>query len=102
RGAPPSIDAKTPEPARETGNGLLRDVLEHADADAGAEQVRELAYDLCLVEGARKEALQAVQHWATTLKQLVADIESRREDAREAAVEGVGRLEDTWKLFREL
>ena len=33
---------------------------------------------------------------------MVADIESRRADARDAAVEGVRRLEETWKLFREL
>ncbi len=97
-----SVDAKNLERARETGNGLLRDVLERAEADAGPEQVRELAYDLCLVEGARKEDLEAVQQWATKVKEMVADIESRREDTREAAVEGVRRLEDTWKLFREL
>ena len=30
------------------------------------------------------------------------DIESRREDAREAAVDAVHRLEETWRLFREL
>ena len=30
------------------------------------------------------------------------DIESRREDAREAAVDSVRRLEETWQLFREL
>ena len=64
--------------------------------------MRELAYDLCLVEGARKEDLEAVQQWATKVKEMVADMESRREDTREAAVEGVRRLEDTWKLFREL
>jgi DNA-directed RNA polymerase subunit beta' len=97
-----SVDAKNLERAREIGNGLLRDVLERADAEAGPEQVRELAYDLCLVEGARKEDLEAVQQWATKVKEMVADIESRREDTREAAVEGVRRLEDTWKLFREL
>ena len=97
-----SVDAKNLDRAREVGNGLLRAVLEQADADAGPEQVRELAYDLCLVEGARKEDLEAVQQWATKVKEMVADIESRREDTREAAVEGVRRLEETWKLFREL
>ena len=97
-----SVDAKNLERARETGNGLLRAVLEQAETDAGPEQVRELAYDLCLVEGARKEDLEAVQQWATKVKEMVADMESRREDTREAAVEGVRRLEDTWKLFREL
>ena len=30
------------------------------------------------------------------------DIESRREDTREAAVDSVRRLEETWQLFREL
>ena len=30
------------------------------------------------------------------------DIESRREDAREAAIDSVNRLEQTWQLFREL
>src|SRR5881227_3721588 len=30
------------------------------------------------------------------------DIESRREDTREAAVDSVNRLEETWNLFREL
>ncbi len=97
-----SIDAKNLERARETGNGLLRDVLEGAESEASDEEVRELAYDLCLVEGARKEDLDVVQQWATKVKEMVADIESRREDAREAAVEGVRRLEETWKLFREL
>ena len=77
-------------------------MLERAEGDASDEQVRELAYDLCLVEGARKEDLEVVQQWATKVKEMVADIESRREDAREAAVEGVRRLEETWKLFREL
>ena len=97
-----SVDAKNLDRAREIGNGLLRAVLERAEADASDEQVRELTYDLCLVEGARKEDLEIVQQWATKVKEMVADIESRREDAREAAVEGVRRLEETWKLFREL
>jgi DNA-directed RNA polymerase subunit beta' len=30
------------------------------------------------------------------------DIESRRQDARDAAVDSVNRLEETWRLFREL
>src|SRR5215218_7376391 len=33
---------------------------------------------------------------------MYADIESRRDDAREASVDSVRRLEETWKLFREL
>ena len=97
-----SVDLKNLERAREIGDGLLRDVLEHAEGDATADQVRELAYDQCLVEGARKEDLEVVQQWAGKVKEMVADIESRRADARDAAVEGVRRLEETWKLFREL
>jgi DNA-directed RNA polymerase subunit beta' len=97
-----SVDLKNLERAREIGHGLLRDVLEHAEGDATGDQVRELAYDQCLVEGARKEDLEVVQQWAAKVKEMVADIESRRADAREAAVEGVRRLEETWKLFREL
>ena len=65
-------------------------------------QVRELAYDLCLVEGARKEDLDTLAQWAPKVREMYADIESRRADAREAAVEAVRRLEETWKLFREL
>jgi DNA-directed RNA polymerase subunit beta' len=43
-----------------------------------------------------------VAQWALKVREMVADMESRREDAREAAVDGVRRLEETWKLFREL
>ena len=76
-------------------------MLERAEADASDEQVRELAYDLCLVEGARKEDLEVVQQWATKVKEMVADIESRRGRARGGG-RGRPRLEETWKLFREL
>ena len=81
-----SVDAKDLDRAREIGNGLLRDVLERAEADATDEQVRELAYDLCLVEGARKEDLEGVQQWAVKVKEMVADIESRRDDTQGSAV----------------
>ena len=65
------------------------------------QQVRELAYDLCLVEGTRKDDLDALAQWTTKVREMYADIESRRADAREAAVDGVRRLEETWNLFRE-
>jgi DNA-directed RNA polymerase subunit beta' len=97
-----SVDAKNLERAREVGNGLLVDVLHAAEAGMEPAQVRELAYDLCLVEGTRKEDLDVLAQWATKVREMYADIESRRADAREAAVEGVRRLEETWKLFREL
>ncbi len=97
-----SVDAKNLERAREIGNGLLADVLAKAAPDAVADDVRELAYDLCLVEGARKDDLDVVTQWAMKVREMVQDMDSRREDAREAAVDGVRRLEETWKLFREL
>src|SRR5262249_59611966 len=56
----------------------------------------------CLVEGTRKEDLEVLGQWATKVREMYADIEARRADAREAAVDGVRRLEETWKLFREL
>ena len=64
--------------------------------------MRELAYDLCLKEGARKDDLDTVGQWVLKVREMYADIESRREDAREASVDSVRRLEETWKLFREL
>jgi DNA-directed RNA polymerase subunit beta' len=97
-----SVDAKTLDRARELGNHLLADVVAAAEPGSAPEQVRELASDLCLVEGTRKDDLDALVQWATKVREMYADIESRRADVREAAVDGVRRLEETWKLFREL
>ena len=36
------------------------------------------------------------------VREMYQDIESRRNDAREAAVESVNRLETTWQLFKDL
>ena len=77
-------------------------MLAAVDPEADAADVRELAYDLCLVEGTKKEDLDAVGQWALKVREMVADIEIRREDTREAAVEAVRRLEQTWLLFKEL
>ncbi|HSF62003.1 MAG TPA: DNA-directed RNA polymerase subunit beta' [Gaiellaceae bacterium] len=96
------VDRKNLERAREVGNGLLADVLAAVDPDADAAAVRELAYDLCLVEGTRKEDLDAIGQWALKVREMIADIDLRREDTREAAVEAVRRLEQTWLLFKEL
>ncbi|HEU0246339.1 MAG TPA: DNA-directed RNA polymerase subunit beta', partial [Gaiellaceae bacterium] len=96
------VDRKNLERAREVGNGLLADVLAAVDPDADGAAVRELAYDLCLVEGTRKEDLDAIGQWALKVREMVADIDLRREDTREAAVEAVRRLEQTWLLFKEL
>ncbi len=96
------VDAKNLEKARELGNGLLRDVLDQAEPGGDPAAVKELAYDLCLREGARKEDFDALSQWALKVREMYQDIESRRGDAREAAVDSVARLEQTWQLFREL
>ena len=44
---------KNLEKARDIGNGLLADVVAAADPAAAPEDVRELAYDLCLARRAR-------------------------------------------------
>jgi DNA-directed RNA polymerase subunit beta' len=97
-----SVEKKNLERAREVGSGLLGAVLATVDPEADAAAVRELAYDLCLVEGTRKEDLDAVGQWALKVREMVADMDVRREDTREAAVDAVRRLEQTWLLFREL
>jgi DNA-directed RNA polymerase subunit beta' len=95
------VDQKNLEKARDLGNGLLAEVLEGIDADT---DVRELTNDLCLRTDGRiqKEDLDAIVQWALKVREMYLDIESRREDAREAAVDAVNRLEETWRLFREL
>src|SRR5207248_2043537 len=95
------VDLKNLDKARELGNGLLADVLDTAEADS---DIRELANDLCLRTDGRiqKEDLDAIIQWALKVREMYLDIESRREDAREAAVDAVRRLEQTWLLFKEL
>ena len=74
-------------------------MIANADPTAPAEEVRELAYDLCLKgRGARKDDLDTVGQWVLKVREMYADIESRREDAREASVDAVRRLEETWSL----
>jgi len=98
------VDRKQLEKARELGNGLLREVLEQAEPEADPAALRELANDLCLrTDGKiRKEDLDSLVQWSLKVREMYLDIESRRGDAREAAVEAVRRLEQTWELFREL
>src|SRR5947207_641136 len=95
------VDQKNLEKARDLGNGLLKEVLEGSDAET---DLRELTNDLCLKTDGRiqKEDLDAIVQWALKVREMYLDIESRREDAREAAVDAVNRLEETWRLFREL
>ena len=98
------VDAKNLEKARGLGNGLLKDVLDQAPADADAEAIREETNDLCLRTDGKiaKEDLDAIVAWIQKVREMYLDIESRRNDAREAAVEAVQRLETTWQLFKDL
>ena len=70
RSSPATTPSSSRRSTRRTSSGparsataCSRDVLEQAETDAGPEQVRELAYDLCLVEGAKKDDLEVVQQW---------------------------------------
>ncbi len=95
------IDAKNLDRARELGNGLLADVVDTWD---GEQDIRELTNDLCLRTDGKiqKEDLDAIVQWALKVREMYLDIESRRQDARDAAVDSVNRLEQTWILFKEL
>ena len=96
------VDKKNLEKVRELGSRLLADVLENAEPGTDPAAVKELAYDLCLREGASKDDFDALSQWALKVREMYLDIESRREDAREASVDAVNRLEQTWQLFRDL
>src|SRR5207248_3415094 len=95
------VDLKQVEKARELGNGLLAEFIAQAEDDT---DLRELTNDLCLRTDGKiqKEDLDAMIAWALKVREMYQDIESRREDTREAAVDSVRRLEQTWQLFREL
>src|SRR6266849_478496 len=95
------IDVKNLEKARDLGAGLLKDVV---DTWEEGQDIRELTNDICLRTDGRiqKEDLDAIIQWALKVREMYLDIESRRDDAREAAVDSVRRLEQTWQLFREL
>ncbi len=98
------VDQKNLEKTRELGNGLLGEVLEQADPSADANEVRELANDLCLRTDGRiqKEDLDALVQWALKVREMYLDIESRRQDTREAAEESRNRLAQTWETFKAL
>ena len=99
-----AVDQKNLEKARELGNGLLRDVVEAAGAHDASEAIRELTNDLCLKSEGRmqKEDLDALVQWSLKVREMYLDIESRRGDAGDAAVDARNRLEQTWQLFRDL
>ncbi len=95
------VDVKNLEKARDLGNGLLADVLATATDE---DDIREVTNDLCLRTDGKiqKEDLDAIVQWSLKVREMYLDIESRREDTREASVDSVKRLEETWTLFREL
>ncbi len=99
-----SVDQKLVEKARELGKGLLREVLEQASANANEEKIRELTSDLCLRTDGKiqKEDFDALVQWLVKVREMYQDIEARRADAREAAVDAVRRLEETWQIFKDL
>jgi DNA-directed RNA polymerase subunit beta' len=96
-----NVDMKNLEKARDLGNGLLNDVV---DTWEEGQDIRELTNDLCLRTDGKisKEDLDAIVQWALKVREMVLDIEARRQDARDAAVDSVNRLEQTWLLFKEL
>jgi len=95
------IDMKNLDRARDLGNGLLGDVVDTWD---GEQDIRELTNDLCLRTDGKiqKEDLDAIIQWALKVREMYLDIESRRGDARDASVDSVNRLEQTWLLFKDL
>jgi DNA-directed RNA polymerase subunit beta' len=95
------IDFKNLDKARELGKGLLAEVVDTYD---GESDIREVTNDLCLRTDGKiqKEDLDALVQWTLKVREMYMDIEARRQDARDAAVDSVNRLEETWRLFREL
>ena len=98
------VDEKQLEKARDLGKGLLREVLEQAEPNASADEIRELTNDLCLRTDGKiqKEDLDAIVQWSLKVREMYLDIDSRRKDAHEAAEDSKQRLADTWELFKEL
>jgi DNA-directed RNA polymerase subunit beta' len=98
------VDPKNLEKSRELGSGLLGEMLDEADPAADANEIRELANDLCLkAEGrTQKEDHDAIIQWALKVREMYQDIEARRADTREAAEESRNRLAQTWDTFRAL
>ncbi len=98
------VDSKNLEKARDLGNGLLREAVPKMGPQAAPDEIRELVGDLCLRTDGKitKEDHDSIVQWLQKVREMYLDIESRRNDAREAAVEAVRRLETTWQLFKDL
>ncbi len=98
------VDLKTLDKVREVGNGLVREVVETAPEGSGPDEIKDFANDLCLKTDGRmqKEDLDALVQWSLKVREMYLDIESRRSDARDASVDAVNRLEQTWQLFKDM
>jgi DNA-directed RNA polymerase subunit beta' len=98
------VDAKNLDKVRELGNGLLKELLESVPELDSADAIRERANDLCLRTDGKiqKEDLDALVQWALKVREMYLDIESRRQDARDAAEDAKRRLSETWETFKSL
>ncbi len=98
------VDQKNLEKARDLGSGLLKELLESVAELDSPDAIREKANDLCLRTDGKiqKEDLDALVQWALKVREMYLDIESRRQDARDAAEDSKRRLQETWDTFREL
>jgi DNA-directed RNA polymerase subunit beta' len=99
-----SVDQKNLEKIRDLGNGLLKELLESLPELDSPDAIREKANDLCLRTDGKiqKEDLDALVQWALKVREMYLDIESRRQDAREAAEDAKRRLAETWETFKSL
>ncbi|HZB35072.1 MAG TPA: hypothetical protein VE440_03270, partial [Gaiellaceae bacterium] len=99
-----NVDQKNLEKTRDLGNGLLKELLESLPELDSPDAIREKANDLCLRTDGKiqKEDLDALVQWALKVREMYLDIESRRQDAREAAEDAKRRLAETWETFKSL
>jgi DNA-directed RNA polymerase subunit beta' len=97
-----TVDTKNLDKAKDLGNNLLREVLE--TPLESPEEIRERTNDLCLRTDGKiqKEDLDALVQWALKVREMYLDIESRRQDARDAAEDAKRRLSETWETFKSL
>src|SRR5689334_3326299 len=91
------------EKTRQLGAGILRELVEEAES-TDAEDLRELAADLCLRSegGTSKEDIRFVEAWALKVRDTYNDIQARRKDVDDHAKDAVDRLDRTWIKFKEL
>ena len=84
-----------------SATGSSREVVARADGrDATSASSRTTSACAPTGRSRRRTSTRSIQ-WALKVREMYLDIESRREDTREAAVDSVNRLEQTWQLFRD-